>query len=213
MDEAAAAGRKGFDEADDQVGMSNRIGPLVDYYFDHGRRDQALLVAQRAAAVDSECGLLTYFHLLEKLGRLTDAADCAHDIFTRYGEHTALDQLYAAHSDFFHDQNGILVQGLFPRGLLKVDLSHFTAAPSAGCKITGNSETLLESGLRPNDVIVAVDGYLVENARQFGYVSALKNDPHIEIIVWRNSRYMTAHTSAPGRDFGVTLENYTPPKK
>jgi hypothetical protein len=77
-DAAAEADRKGFDQAYDRVGMSSRVGPLVEYYYDHGRKDEALLVAKRAADVCSEAGLIIYCDLLEKLGRLTDAADCAH---------------------------------------------------------------------------------------------------------------------------------------
>ena len=67
-DAAAQADEKGFELDDDAVGMSNEVGPLVDYYFDHGRKDDAERVAKAAADVFSNCGLQIYALLLEKEG-------------------------------------------------------------------------------------------------------------------------------------------------
>ncbi len=208
-DEAVAADRKGFDLAHDQVAMSNKVGPLVDYYYDHGRKDEALIVAKRAADVYSQSGLWIYSRLLEKMGKLTESAHAAQDIFTRYRNHDRLDELFAQHADYFHDQNQALMQEIFPQGLQKVALADFKGPPQAGVHIVGTSDILLEAGLQPNDVIVALDSYRVENNAQYGYVRAMKSDDHMEIILWRDSRYLVAHTSAPRRLFGVRIENYT----
>ena len=190
-DAAAEADRKGFDEAYDQVGMSSRVGP------------------KRAADVYSEAGLIIYCDLLEKLGRLTDAADCAQNIYNRYDDHGRLNELFEAHPDTFHDQNAALLEETFPNGLKKVDFSDFKDAPTHGCRINGTDELLEEASLQEGDVIVAFDSYLVENVAQYQYIRGMKRDPHMDLIIWRDSRYMIAHTSAPQRRFNVELKNYT----
>jgi tetratricopeptide (TPR) repeat protein len=210
-DEAAEADRKGFDEGYDEVGKANLVGPLVNYYFDHGRRDEALQLAKTAAATFSEMGLMTYCNLLEKMGRLSEAADCAQAIYSRYKDHAMLDRLFAAHPDTFADQNVQLVANRFPQGLAKADFASFQGPPQTGCRIVDDNELLEQAGLQPGDIIVAMDGYRVESEPQYRYLRDRSRDPHMDLIIWRGSRYLIAHVSAPDRRFLVRIETYPSP--
>jgi hypothetical protein len=97
----------------------------------------------------------------------------------------------------------------FPSGLKKVEFSDFKEPPTRGCRINGTSQLLEEASLKEGDVVVALDWYLVENVAQYQYIRGMKRDPHMDLIIWRNSRYMIAHTSAPQRRFNVEIKNYT----
>jgi len=210
-DQAAEADRKGFDQALDQVAMSNKVGPLVDYYYDHDHKDEAEMVAKRAAEVYSCQGLQTYCQLLEKLGRFSEAEQNAQAIADRYNDRSVLDALYAAHKDIFADRNKILLDKVFPHGLEKVSMSSFKDAPMAGCVFTSNSDLLQQASLQSEDIVVAFDGYRVENEDQYEYIRALSTDPKMDLIIWRSDRYFEVHASAPNRKFQVDIDTYSAP--
>jgi hypothetical protein len=212
-DQAAEADRKGFEEAYDQVGMSNAVGPLVDYYYDHNRKDEAEMVAKRAADVYSEQGLMTYCKLLEKEGRFPEAEQNAQAIADRYDDRSVLDALYAAHKDVFQDQSKILFDKNFPHGLEKVTMGSFNAAPTSGCVFTSDSALLQQASLQVGDVVVALDGYRVGSEDQYFYIRALSADPHMDLIIWRQDRYLEVHASAPDRKFEVDTQTYQSPSQ
>ncbi len=209
VDEAAEADRKAFDQGFDQVGMSNSVGPLVDYYHDHGRDDEAELVAKRAAEVYSEQGLMIYMDLLEKLGRLDEAEDYGKKIKERYGSSDKLIRLYAAHGDHFDLKQ--MTASTFPDGMIKTDLESLPPGPpTSGVQLTGVNHLMLQAGLRPGDIIVALDSYRVINTDQYTYLAGFNRDPNMTFIVWRKDRYLTIQANVPGRRFGVTLQTFRP---
>ena len=208
-DAAADADRKGFDQAYDQVGMSNAVGPLIDYYFDHDRKEEAEMVAKRAADVYSANGLSLYGLLLEKMGRLDEAEQNLKDLADRYGDKDNLNKLYAAHPDHFQDQAKQLTDKTFPHGMEKVTLSSFSTQPRAGCVFTTNSPLLEQASLQVGDVVVALDGYRVESEDQYIYIVALSKGP-MDLIIWRNDRYLEVHASPPDRKFQIDLQTYNP---
>jgi len=207
-DDAATADQLGVDEGFDKVLMANSVGHLVDYYYDHNNKDKALQIAQNAAEVYSCQGLLTYTRLLEKMGNLADAEKNAQAIAERYDDRSELDRLYAAHKDFFHDQNKILMDQVFPQGMDKVTINSFTNAPAKGCLFTRDSPLLKEASLQTGDIVVGFDGTRIENMKQYDYVRALSQDPHMDLIIWRKDRYMEVHASAPKRIFDANLVDY-----
>jgi hypothetical protein len=213
IDEAAAADRNGFEHGFDQVLMSVSIDSLVDYDYDHGRKDEAEMVAKRAADVGSRGGLHTYQRLLEKLGRLDEAEQLAQAIKDRYDDPMELAALYAAHPEHFGDKSIQASREAFPKGMTKVDLSHFQGPPTAGCVYTTDSDLLRQGGLQPGDIVVAFDSYKIESMAQYNYVRALSADPRMHLIIWRNGHYLPMSTSAPNRLFQVTLDDYPPKPK
>lgn len=208
IDEAAEADRKGFDQAFDQVGMSASVGPLVDYYFDHGRKEEAEMVAKRAADVYSYEGLQTYANLLEKMGRLDEAEKYAQAGNDRYDNPFALAELYAAHQDYFHDH---MIKTFFSNGMEKVDINSLkNTPPASGCRFTSDSTYLSNAKLKPWDVVVGFDSYRIESEGQYLIVRSLSNDPEMDLIIWRKDQYIEVKASAPNRKFDVELETYKP---
>jgi hypothetical protein len=213
-DAAADADRKGFDQALDQVAMSNSVGPLVDYYYDHNRKDEAEMVAGKAADVYSERGLLTYSKLLEKMGRFPEAEQYAQAIADRYNDHGYLDELYAAHPDAFPARNKALLDQDFPGGLEKVAFASFTTPPTDGVVYTSDSHFLQSASLQVGDVVVAMDGYRVRTSKQYDFIQGLSTDPHLDLVIWRQNHYLEVHASTPtDRKFQVEMQDYTVPVK
>ena len=211
LDAAAEADRKGFDEGDDQVGMSNAVGPLVDYYYDHGRLDEAEMVAKQAAEVESEEGMAIYALLLEKLGRLDEAQRYGQMVQDHYHSSEVFDQLYIRHADRFPQQYATLVKKLFPGGLLKVDLATLKPGPPTnGCQFKNQNGPLIKATLQADDIVVALNSYKVENIDQYAFIRAMSLDPGMDFIVWRYDRYLPIHASVPGRIFGVDMETIQP---
>ncbi|HEY8942956.1 MAG TPA: hypothetical protein VIM73_01790, partial [Polyangiaceae bacterium] len=171
-DEAADADRKGFEQDDDAVGMSNSIGALVDYYIDHDKMSDAETVAKGAADTGSECGLLELCEVQEKEGHIKEALATAQAASDRYDKEAdwRVNELYAAHPEVFPDENKALLQKNFPNGLAKVTIDSFSAPPVAGCVITSRSPQLQRASLNLGDVIVGLDGYKVESEPQYDYI-------------------------------------------
>ncbi len=210
-DEAADADRRGFEQDDDAVGMSNSVGPLVDYYLDRGKMSDAETVAKAAGDTGSECGLLIYSLVLEKEGRLKEALDAAKGVAS-YGESESwrMNELYAAHPDAFPEENKALFQKSFPKGLTKVSIDSFSGPPTNGIVITTNSPQLQRASLSQGDIVVALDGYKVESEPQYDYINAQKTDPKMDFIVWRQNAFLEVHANVPHRKFHVDLETYKP---
>ena len=211
VDEAAVADRQGFDKGLDQVAMSTWIQPLVNYYYDHGRKADAEMVAKRAAEVYSQDGLGTYYHLLEKLGRLDEAAEIAQDMADRYGDTVELELLYLRHVDHFKAQVAALQAKVFPKGLQAVTLSSFQGAPAAGAQFVDSDNDLATMGLRMSEVVVAVNGHRADNIAQYFYLTQTAPTPALTLIVWRDGQYFKTQVFAPDHQVGDMVQNYSPP--
>jgi hypothetical protein len=209
-DEAADADRKGFEQDDDAVGMSNSVGRLVDYYLDHNRMNDAETVAKGAGDTGSAGGLLTYCLVLEKEGRVKEALDAAKDVADRYNVTWRVDDLYAAHPEVFPVEHQALYRKDFPNGMSKVTVDSFNGPPSNGCVITSNSPQLQRAALDTGDVVVGLDGYKVETSPQYDYIRAQSIDPKMDFIVWRQNDYLEVHASVPHRKFFVDMDTYKP---
>jgi|GEM_PF-2628327 len=205
-DEAAVMDRKAFAEGYDVVLKSNSVAPLVDYDFTHGLTDEALSVAQKAAEVYSQQGMSTYVALLGKLGRFDEAEVLSTQIRDRYNDNSAQVELYAAHPDHFPEKCESARKDLFPDGLIRVELADFKDKPARGCQI-GQSPEIETDQLKPNDIIVALDGYKVGSMRQYFFIRALTSDPHMDLIVWRENKYIEVKISAPNRRFHANLSD------
>ncbi|MEI9998971.1 MAG: hypothetical protein WDO13_07270 [Verrucomicrobiota bacterium] len=210
-DEAADAYRKGVAQGNDQVMMANDVGNLVNYDWDHGKKDEAMRIARQAAGVYSKMGLQTYLEVLEKSGDLDGAEQQAIAIRDRYDDPYDLESLYASHPGKFADKAAAMFKGIFPLGAAKVKLASFTGPPATGALIGGDSDQLSAIGLGNGDIIVALNGTRTETANQYYYARAQLTGPEMDLIVWHAGQYVEVKASPPQHRFSVSLEDYSKP--
>ena len=208
LDEAAEADRKGAAQAYDQVAVANSVRPLIDYDMAHSRTDEALALAKKAADVYSADGINTYMTVLEKLGRLDEAAKWGRDLRDRYGYTSPLSALYFAHPDHFSPQLEALRKEIFPAGTTTVSLTSFSGPPNQGEVFTSASPLLTNAGLQQGDVVVALNSVKIENDAQYCFIRDGLRGPDLDLIVWNGSQYRDVHASPPGHMFNVTMATY-----
>jgi tetratricopeptide (TPR) repeat protein len=210
--EAAVAYQAAFDKAPDRVGMANSSDWIVNYYFDQGRKEDALKIALHAAEVYSGPGLETAGKLMERMEKWDEAAGYFEAIEERYNDpgpmmqyiirrkekDPAMAELYKAHID-----------DKFPKGLQKAVLADFQVEPDKGVEVTGESEHTRKWGLKTGDIIVAVDGVRTETFPQYNLVRSLQPDTTpLALIVWNGNRYRELSAAVPKRRFRCSMETY-----
>ena len=205
-----AAYENGVARSNDAVGISIYCKWLVNYYYDNGREAEAFALAKRAAEVYSAGGLKTLAALLEKSGDLAGAEEYFKRNRERYDQIGPLFNFYERHSEKAEYQARFeeLAVQLFPEGLREVDLSDFTLKPEKGVIILSSSQKLREYGLASGDIIVAIDGYQVDNLEQYYIVRDKSDEPQVRFIVWHKNRYLNVDAKLKNRKFGVDIETY-----
>ena len=163
------------------------------------RLPKALKVARRAAEVYSAGGISTLAFALERLGRFEDAAKEYAKITERYGGKQDENTFFVRYGQRYHDQRfadqvQLATAALFPKGVVKRSLADFRQHGRSGA-VAGREmdERLWRIGLRPMDLVVAVDGFAVENDKQMDAVLTFTDDPSLTLIVMRQG--------APGGDW------------
>lgn len=101
-----------------------------------------------------------------------------------------------------------LLAKIFPDGLQKADLSTFVETPKKGVLLNNSSKSLIDFGLRNQQVIVALDGYRTDNVAQYNIVREINPGSHLSIIVWNGSKYVLLEGEVPGKRFGIPIVDY-----
>jgi tetratricopeptide (TPR) repeat protein len=213
-DKAAAAYQEWFDKGLDRVSVSSRMAWLVNYYYDHGKTDKALAIAQDGAEVYSYLGLKTMMDLQEKMGHLDDAEDYGQKILDRYQDQTPLTEFLKRHADKgdagFQAKFDQAASALFPNGMKKVTLAALSGPPTTGIRFVETTDAMKAVGLSSDLVVIALDGYGVETEQQYAFVRSLSDSPVLHFIVWDGKSYRELDANCPGRRFGVHLQPYHP---
>ncbi len=213
-DEAAKVYRKWAAGARDRVSFANGVDWLVNYDYEHGRKDEAFRIAREAAAVYSADGLLTLARLLERTNDLTGAERSFRNVFDRYETATQyLIGFYRRHTDDPKLRPGMrkLEHEVLPDGFVRDLASSRVAPPIDGVLIKGSSPAVGEAKLQAGNVIVALDGYRVQNLKQYNWVRFLApDDAPMNLTVWQVSRFIDVRANPAHRWFGANFENYTP---
>jgi tetratricopeptide (TPR) repeat protein len=210
MDEpAAVAYQRAVDAARDRLAVSQDSDWLVNYYFDRGDKEKAVVVAKRAAEVYSGDGLQIMGRVLERMGKYTEAESYFKKIEQRYNSRTELLSFYIrreqrAPGSGYTAQAAAALKELFPEGLQRVSLSDFSGPPSdrSGVRVPQITEKLRRFGYKVGDVIVALDGYRVGNDDQYLCVRGFTDDPNMTLFVWRGGRYVEIKGLFKRRRFG-----------
>jgi hypothetical protein len=209
-DEIVRAFENGIRTTRSEVSLSNHAAWLADYYFDHGEKDRALALAQRAAGTSSGAGLRLQARLMERMGRYDEAESWYRKLAERYPDVGEVD-LGCYYLRYEHrvgdgkywDQAAAGTAKLFPEGLRRVTLAEIKARPPRprqgvlptpdGVYVdAGQSWQVLDLrsvGARPGDLIIAVDGYRIHNADQDFCALTLTPSSTLRLIVRRNGEY------------------------
>lgn len=99
----------------------------------------------------------------------------------------------------------------FPEGMQAIDVEALRGAPKGGALFVTESERLESYRLKAGDVVVGLDGYRVDNMRQYFYVRELdRGNPVMKVVVWNGERYAEMSVTVPARLFGVRMSDYRP---
>lgn len=212
-DEAAVAYQKGVDLGEDRVNAANLCEWLVNYYYDHGKQEEAMKVARMAASAYSYYGLETLLKLYERMDRIDEAEEIAKLIEKRYDSPDPRAGLYHRQiakggGPVYAERFEEIVEKIFPSGLEKVTLSSFASPPADGLVTYGESKQSKEIGLQSRAVIVAVDGIRVRNRKQFDLLNRLTYSEDMSLIVWQGGRYQEIKAHLWRRIFNVELKDY-----
>ena len=178
-EEAAKVYRSWISGARDRVTVSNGVDWLVNYDYDHGRKDEALRIAREAAEVYSANGLQTLGRLLEQTGDLAGAERSFRNLFDRYDTTSQfLIGFYRRHANdsVLRPRIKKLEQEVFPDGLEHSKGAETPSPPVDGVFIAGSSTPVADAGLQAGNIIVALDGYRVRNLKQYNWVRFLAPD-------------------------------------
>ena len=193
-DAAAVVYQRAVEQGLDRVAASNRAGWLVEYYERKGQPDRALEIARMGESTGSSRGYLTMARLLERRGRLEEAEKRYLANKERYDDARELNQFYLrarnkAGGERWSKQADAAMKELFPKGLERLPANP-SGPPAAGAVLTDPSEALLKAGIRPGDVVVGLDGYVVKDPHHYGDVKALNVAPEMKLTVWHDGRYV-----------------------
>ncbi|RBP43819.1 hypothetical protein DES53_105218 [Roseimicrobium gellanilyticum] len=211
-EEAAVAYQAAFDKASDRVAMSNSSDWIVNYYFDQGRKDDALKIAAHAAEVYSARGLETAAKLMERMEKWEEARAYYEASTERYNAPGGLLQFASRRKE--HDpamaQLYERMMGVqFPSGMRKVTMADFNTVPEKGVAFTGESYHTRQWKLKVGDVIVALDGVLVETFPQYDVVRCLQpGSTPLALIIWDGTQYREVAATVPDRRFGCGMNSY-----
>ena len=201
--------------ADGRIGevvIAHHAGWLIDYWRRTGRQDQALRLADRAARTGSSRGVSARAWLFEQLDRLEDAETDYTSLAERYGEHYQPLGFYyrmarVRKAPGYESGLQALLPQLFPRGLQPLGPSDGRQAPSSAVQITKDSALSRRFGMQAGDLIVGLDGWRVENLKQYQAVRAFSTDDRMRVVLWRGAR-LDVEARAEHRWFDIGLRSY-----
>ncbi len=209
--EAAAAYERLVADARDRVGVSNEVDWLVRYYHDTGRQDRALQLAAMAAETYSSRGLLLHADELDRLGRQEEAEAIYKKNDERYKDQSLAEHYFrkAYRAGSFSDPR---IQPLIADVFGGTGVTRVSAPPKVGPKkgvlVTALGPTGFEGGLQLHDVIVALDGWRVQNWDQYDLLKSSAETDVMELLIWRDHEYVTVRATVPQRTWSVRVQNY-----
>lgn len=212
VEAAAQAFEAAVDKAADRVAVANGIEWLILYYADGHLEEKALALARQGVATGSGGGLVSMARLQEKLGHWDEAETYYRQNATRYGAKDELDAFYIRHdrlaADGRHaDETRLAWARLFPDGHVKWAEGDLRA-PSRGVQIVSSAASLQRQGLVKGAVIVARDGYRVNDGAQYRALQSFSDDAPATFVVWVDDAYKTIISPMPRPHPMIRLRTY-----
>lgn len=211
--EAAAMFERMYgDPALDRVTMANSAQWLVLYYMRTNRMPQALKLASEANEVFSYGGINTLAFYYEKTGDLAQAEELFVRASKRYNNTSDLLGFYYRQAELgreqqFKDAWLRELKIVFPNGLQPVPKEMASSGP--GLVVYQDSPESRKGGAIESDVIIGVDGFRVQNRRQFDAVGAFKRGERLQdLTVRRGGLLLSARVKRRGRLLAMDLRPY-----
>lgn len=194
---AASYWERYFNTIYDNVAKANDCEWLINYYWDHGKKDLALDMAAFAKEVYSYDGLMAYARLMIKAENWDEGQSVAQACDVRYNKE---------YPDAVLDYYGFAIRGETPdtikdrytNEILKLEdkyiekdtrvtlegLKADNTPPPRGLYMHYETEPYLSQGLTPQEVVIAVEGRVIENLIDMRWI--LQSLPHSEpaLILW-----------------------------
>ena len=214
-DKAAQYIGKACDIDPDSVRVANNAEWRVRYYLKKGQTDKAREIADFAGEVYSCRGLTAKAIFFETTTNYDGAFEWYSKIEERYDDFNPLIAFCLRYKALtgdtrFDSELQKRVKKLFPKGMEKVSLGDFHAAPADGVLIRQQNDLLLSAGLKQGDVIVALNGVPVHTFAQYSYIRDSQKTPELDLIVWPGNAYREIKASPPNHRFGVDFGDYKP---
>lgn len=211
---AVAAYERWVAESRDQVRVSQGVMWLMRYHEGHGNRERAEALARHAAETGSAAGRQVLGEWLDRVGRVDEAEQVYRELVERYPRRT--DTLGT-----FLLRRGLragnrtpdavvleLLRPVFPDGVQPLQRHALAPQPGDGVAFATWGPRATDTGIRPTDIIVGMDGWRVRNTDQYIVLSRLQFDDVMVLTVWRDGRYQDVRVRVPERWFGTRFMNH-----
>lgn len=193
---------------------------FIDRYLAQGGPERTETLLRDLQPANDQTDLEFKARIFERLGRFSEAENCYKRIETEQEYVGDLVDFYLRCRDrkdgagaTFQQRYDELIARCFPEGLRKAELSDFSAAPSAGAVFTEDNPKIRQSGMKRGTVIVALDGYRVDNLTQYYVVRQMDAaKARMDLIVWDDGHYKAVGINIPNRRFGLDIQSYTAAK-
>jgi len=186
----------------DAVGLANQAKPVVLYYLSAGNRAKAKEIAEEAAQVGSALGFEALQVYCVRTHDFPRGLQAAQDQEERYGDDGVVlsyIEMLRKEQPGCHDFDKLYAQKLAQFNPAALPDFKPTAAPP----VTGVMLRQAGQALRPGDIVVAVDGKAVQNARQLRalrryYSRKTGDEQHVPMVVFRAGRYLELQDTTAG---------------
>ncbi|NLN01997.1 MAG: hypothetical protein GX174_08870 [Lentisphaerae bacterium] len=188
------------------------------HYLRMGQTNKVQQVIADARRIGTELALMSAGAFLERMGDYSEAETVLSQVRNDDFRNNLLSTLYSrnpreagADGISFRQRLDAMQKRLFTSGLQPVALADCTAPPRSGVTFDDDRAVLHSIGMKAGDVIVAVDGYRVENRQQYNYVRNLDPDnARMILIVWDGKRYTEIDAWIENRRFGLKMRDHEP---
>ena len=200
-DEAIKAYEKGFEKAIDRVGVANTTQWMIHYYLQKGDLAAARKIVDHNAEVFSASGLFggVTFGIATKDFPL--ARKLANEIEERYGDPNARVMVALAMGDQKTEKR------VFPDGRKTTTLAELeSSGERSGQRVKDSSTITNLNGVRPGDVILAIEGTRVKTYPQYISILGSRLEPEVRLIIRRGKKFLEIPTILPGRRLQCDLE-------
>ena len=195
-----------------------RLDWLAAPYLEAGENGKVRQIATVAGRFGTDQALVSAGSLYERMGDLAETEAVLRQVKDQERRIDVLTAFFSRHPRevdatgvSFRQHCDALRDRIFADGLEKVVLSGLTEPPRSGVTFTKDNGSLRALGMRAGDVIVAVDGYRIENGLHYVYVRNLDPDNNrMALIVWNGKSYAEVDAWVKGRRFGLPLKDYAP---
>ena len=200
-EEAIKAYEKGFEKAADRVAVANKTQWMIHYYVQKGDLAAARKIVDHNTEIFSASGLfsgVTFGIVTEDLLLAKKFAD---DIEERYGDPGARLTVALATGD---KETEMLV---FPDGRETTTLGELESSNArSGQRIKDSSTVTIANGVRPGDIILAIEGTRVKTYSQYISIIGSGLDPEVSLIIRRGKKFLEIPAILPGRRLECDLD-------